>query len=431
MSKGYFIVLGGGKDQIYLIKNIIELDYKVIIFDRNKNCPGFELAEFKIHLDFINYKKVIKKLSKLKKEYNLNYQGVITMGSDIPIIINKVAKTFNLFHNSLEIAKISQNKILMKQLFKKIKVDTPCFRVVKNKEQIINFWESQKFKYLIIKPSDASGSKGVRVITSKNQIESAINNVKKNTKKNYFMVEELIEGPQLSTESILINNRIFTPAISYRDYSDVDNFLPQILENGGIVSSEYLKYKHKIELIKKKISTKTKFFNGIIKGDFVMKNGKLYLIEFATRLSGGDMSESLGPLSNGINYVRQAIKIAAKEKVQLKDLKPKYFKIISNKYFFLPQGKLEKIYGINKVNKIKGIHKIDFYYKLNSNIPKINSHGKRVGVFVVFGNKESQVKKIIDYVYNTVKFKVSNRLYSGHPRTLRKKKSNFKTINLM
>ena len=105
---------------------------------------------------------------------------------------------------------------------------------------------------------------------------------------------------------------------------------------------EFQKYKTDLELIKKKIAKKTNFLNGIIKGDFVVKNGSLFLIEFTTRLSGGDMSESLGPLSNGVNYVNQAIKIAAMKKVNINHLKPKYFRVVSNKYFFLPKGRLEK-----------------------------------------------------------------------------------------
>ena len=30
MSKGYFIVLGGSKDQLYLIRNIKKLGYKLV-----------------------------------------------------------------------------------------------------------------------------------------------------------------------------------------------------------------------------------------------------------------------------------------------------------------------------------------------------------------------------------------------------------------
>ena len=193
MFKKYFIVLGGGKDQLNLIKNIKELNYKLIVFDKNKNCPGFDFADLSFNIDFSNYKKVIKKLSELKKKFNLNYHGVITMGSDVPLIIHKIAKKFKLYCNTFKMAEVSQNKILMKKLFKKIKISSPSYKVVKDKKGIIDFWRNQNCKYLIIKPSDASGSKGVRAITSEGQIFSAINNVKKNTKKNIFMIKNLLK----------------------------------------------------------------------------------------------------------------------------------------------------------------------------------------------------------------------------------------------
>ena len=40
------------------------------------------------------------------------------MGSDVPVIVAKIAKKFDLFHSPLGIARISQNKILMKRLLK-------------------------------------------------------------------------------------------------------------------------------------------------------------------------------------------------------------------------------------------------------------------------------------------------------------------------
>ena len=433
MSNNYFIVLGGGKDQLYLIKNIKLLNYKLIVVDRKKNCPGFDEADIAVNIDFIYTKKVILKLIKLRKEFNLNYLGVITMGVDVPYIVSKIAKKFGLFHNSYRSAKVSQNKILMKKLFKKVGISYPAYRVVKNYEQILNFWKKNGCKYLVIKPADSSGSKGVQVIFSKSQIKPAINNVKKNTKKKNFIIEELIEGPQLSTESILVKKKIFTPGIVYRDYSDIKYFLPQILENGATAPSKYKRYQSEIEKVKKKIGIELKFHSGIIKGDFVIKNNKLLIIEFTTRLSGGDFSESLAPLSNGINYVKQAIKIAAKDQVKISELKSKFSKTVVNRYFFLPKGKLLKISGLDKLKKIKEVKKIDFYYDIKSKIPKIDSHGKRVGVFIIVSKDKKKINKIIDKVYRTVRFNVSNKWYLGFPSSLNKnkKKLNIPSINMM
>ena len=104
-----------------------------------------------------------------------------------------------------------------------------------------------------------------------------------------------------------------------------------------------------------------------------------------------------------------------------------------NRYFFLPKGKLLKISGLNKLKKIKEVKKIDFYYGINSNIPKIDSHGKRVGVFIIASKNKKKINKIIDKVYRTIKFNVSNKWYLGFPSSLNKnkKKLNIPSINMM
>ena len=105
----YFIVLGGSTDQLYIIKNIKELKYKTIIFDKNKNSPAFKISKLSFAIDFKKYKNVIKKLHQLKKNKDINYQGIITMGCDVPYIITKIAEEFNL-----------QSKYYISQKFRKI-----------------------------------------------------------------------------------------------------------------------------------------------------------------------------------------------------------------------------------------------------------------------------------------------------------------------
>ena len=61
----------------------------------------------------------------------------------------------------------------------------------------------------------------------------------------------------------------------------------------------------------------------------------------------------------------------------------------------------------------------------------MDSHGRRVGVFIVSGSNINQVNKIIDKIYKTIRFKVSGKWYYGLPSSLNHQKSVFETINLM
>lgn len=429
----YFIILGGSLDQLYLIKNIHELKYKCIVFDKNRNCPAKKVADIFFPIDFSQYQKVIKKLIECKKKKNINLKGIITMGCDVPLLIVKIAKKFKLQHNSIKSAKVSQNKYLMKKMLKKSKIETPNFKLIKNYTQILDFWKKKKSKYLIVKPIDSSGSKGVLIIQSKNKIKEMFEKNKNNMNKNYFIVEEFYEGLQLSSESLIYKNKIFTPGLSHRNYSENKYFLPNIIENGGTAYAGLEKYKLKIEKIKKNICKMINFREGIIKGDFIISKNRVILIEFATRLSGGDFSESVAPNSNGINYVKEAINISGNMPININNLKKKFNKVSANRYFFLPPGLLKSIKGLKKIKKIKELNKIKIFYKVNEKVPIIDNHGKRVGVFVVTGKNIKLVNSIIKKIYKIVKFNINNQWVIGNPNSLYNQKKlyhNLKPINM-
>ena len=63
----YFIILGGGLDQKYLLENVKSLGYKIILFDKNKNCFASKQVDLFLNIDFQNYKKIIFELKKFKK----------------------------------------------------------------------------------------------------------------------------------------------------------------------------------------------------------------------------------------------------------------------------------------------------------------------------------------------------------------------------
>ena len=67
----------------------------------------------------------------------------------------------------------------------------------------------------------------------------------------------------------------------------------------------------------------------------VIKEKKIYFIEIALRLSGGDFSETLIPKSTGVDIIKCAIKNAASLKVEnweLQETKEPLY--IANRYFF-------------------------------------------------------------------------------------------------
>ena len=186
-----------------------------------------------------------------------------------------------------------------------------------------------------------------------------------------------------------------------------------MIENGAINPSKNISYKKKIDFIIRRLAKKLKITNGVIKGDFVIYRKKPYLIEFATRLSGGDFSESLVPFGQGINYVKEVVRLEVYGKVEEKMLKDKFKKYVSNKYFFLKEGKLQKIINLEKVKHIKGLKKIIIFQKKNSVIKEIDQHKKRSGVFIVTGETRQKLYKNINKIYENLIFQVNGKKIKG------------------
>ena len=126
------------------------------------------------------------------------------------------------------------------------------------------------------------------------------------------------------------------------------------------------------------------------------------IIEIAARLSGGDFCESLVPLGTGVNYVESVISMALGDELDIADLKPRFSKVIANRYFFAPTGTLNAIRGLDKILSEDWLMKLKFWYRIGDLLPAIHSHGQRTGVFVVTGPDRNTVQERIDFVYRSV-----------------------------
>ncbi len=215
--------------------------------------------------------------------------------------------------------------------------------------------------------------------------------------------EEFIEGPQISTESILFNGGSCTPGFADRVYDGMQSFWPQIMENGGWMPSALSQPQRKqAEDLVVRASLALGITDGVTKGDVVMTEEGPKIIEIAARLSGGDFCESLVPLSIGVNYVEAAIRIAIGEAPDIDALKPKFQQTVVNRYFFPRPGRLVRMEGVEDVLKQDWVKKLQFWYKVGDMVPPVKSHVDRFGVFVAVGDSRQQVDHRADWVYRTI-----------------------------
>lgn len=372
------LILGAGIESTEGYLEAKKLNCKIIAVDKNQNAPSLKFADKYIKASIHNYLEILKKI----KEAKYKIDGVIAF-SDVSLVAAKLSHYLKTTSIPIKSAEITSNKFLFKKKMSNF-FNIPKFKKIKNLSEIKNLANSKKTKY-IIKPVDNSGARGVILIDKYSNLDWAYRYSMKYSKKNYLIAEEYIDGPQLSTEGIVFNGKYIHLCSFDRNYELIKKYKPFIIENGGSTPSLIGKKNYKkINAVLSKVVKKLKLKNGTLKGDLIIHKNKIYLLEVATRLSGGWLSSVTIPNSIGVNLIEFAIKNSLGIKVNKYEILPKSNKNVVQRYLFPKIGLVKSIRIKDRsLLKKKEILSFKIFIKKNFLIEKIDSHASRIGHVIV------------------------------------------------
>lgn len=406
--KKTLLILGAGTDQVYPIKIAHDLGIRVISADSNPNAQGFKLAD---EAAIVSNRDVaaLKDLCDDSSNRGFPVSGILVMGTDIPQVAAELAIYLGVPGPSFDTGIWTTNKFLMKQRLEEFGVAIPWFKLVDSFHHLCNLMREHGDGRYVIKPTDRSGARGVYIVTlDLDNLEELYADALKESIGGQVILEEFIEGDQISTESILWEGKASTPGFVDRNYEMLQRFAPSVIENGGTHPSKYGgNLKNSIKDLVERSANALGIINGVAKGDVVIaKNGTPMLIEMASRLSGGDFSESLIPLGCGVNIVKVAIQIAIGVPPQTSDLDDVWETSVANRYFFSKPGRLIAIHGVVEARNLEWVKKLDIYVTPGDYINEIKFHAGRLGVFIVVADNRAQLDERIKAIYEMVIFEV-------------------------
>ena len=396
-SRPTLLVVGGGEATEEYIK-LLSQSYNFILIDKNENCAAKSLCQKFIRCSIYDPESIIKYL--LDNEYQDQIDGVICLGTDAPVTVAKIAATLNLTSVPVDSAILTSNKILMKKVFQKLNIFTPKYKSVNELDQVTDFIEKNNYP-VIIKPDDSSGARGVFLLWNNENIEDKFLKAKNLSKTETVIVEEYIDGHQVSSESIIYNSKSYNFGFSDRNYEYISKATSSVIENGGdLPVSISTKTQIDIGACIQKLAKELKIESGVIKGDIIITKNKIYFIEIALRLSGGYFCSHKIPHNTGVNILEIATKIATNQKVKENELIVKFNRPVSQR-FFIPEGGTIVDYNANfNVNNNNIIFSnIKIQKGKLTHFPE--DHTERLGCVIASGiNKNDAIKNAETYIKN-------------------------------
>lgn len=319
------------------------------------------------------------------RKYNIS--AVVTAATDKPLVMMaRVAKELNLPFYSVETAQWSTDKYQMKQRF--IAGEVPCAkgRLVESAQ------ETADFVYpVIVKPRDNSGSRGVKLCRTQEELQSCIDEALEYSHLDSVLVEEFIEGQEYSIESLHYNGK--TEVIQFTEKKTTE--FPYNVELGHKQPANLTEnQRNAVRDVIAKIGAALHFENCPSHTELKINERGIFVIETSPRLGGDYITSTLVPLSTGINIEDQLLNIALAEPV---DTKTDRAENASGVYFFsLPEGTVTAIdEKIKDVSTWPGIVDFNLKLKVGDKVNKITSSLNRYGQFIVKAENREEIDELM------------------------------------
>lgn len=389
--KKTLMVIGGGLLQAPVIRTAKKMGCQVIVTDYNPEAIGMKDADIPIVMSTRDIQGSVR-VAKRQNEIT-PISGVLTVGTDASMTVAAVANALNLSGIKFDDAEAATNKIKMRMRFKEFDVPSPSFLPVWSLSDAKKACKILGFP-LVIKPSDNMGARGVIRINNSSEVADAFRFAKSASPSGELIIEQFMEGPELSIDAIIYNGEITITGVADR----IIEYPPYFIETGHTMPSSLSAdiLKNACDVMKQGIKA-LGLTTGAAKGDIkITKNGAM-IGELAARLSGGFMSAYTFPLSSGVDLMRAMVEVALGQEPG--NLEPVFNRVSIERAIIARPGTVKRISGLDEALKVPGIEHIFLHIKEGDSIvmpsSNVEKHGNVIAVADTLADAEAAVSECL------------------------------------
>lgn len=389
------MILAGGNDQIALIEELrrhFDGNVYIILVDMSSNVKAIPFADKFLPISTMDKEAVLNAAKAEKIDYILTACGDQPL-STMAYVSAKMGLPCYLTEKDVQNL---TNKLYMKRMMVDNGIPTSDFVSI-NKD-----WKYDDFEHLnyplVVKPVDSNGSKGVKKVENKEELEFYLKEAFKYSISGDVIVEEFnhgeevsidiyVEGTEVKLLSVISLNKIkqnkksFTIVQScYPPSFDCD--MGEVKKIGQMIVDSF--HLHDTPLLIQAIQTD--------KG--------LKVVEFSARMGGGSKFRSI-ELFSGVNIMNVYVNMVMGNKPHVEP--QRLVNNASMSFVYCNPGKFVSLSGFDELLE-KDIIKYYYTYKMpNTIIEKSDTSSDRVAGFMVVGNTADEVKEKILYANSVLK----------------------------
>lgn len=376
------MLLGGSAQQVVAIKKAKELGYKTILCDYLDDNPGQHEADV-FYLISTTDKEVVLNVAKKEK-----IDGIIAYASDPAApTAAYVAEEMGLPTNPYKSVNTLCDKALFRTFLGENGFNAPYSKGYSKKEDVYRDKCDYKLP-VIIKPVDSSGSKGVTVLHSWDELGEALEFAFSFSRGNRVIVEEFIEKKHkylIGGDVFVANGRIILWGLlnCHRD-ANVNPLVPVGKSYPLLIEKDD---EMEVQQTLQKLVDKLNLKNGAINVELVIdKNNRVWPVDVGPRNGGNMIPDLLGHIFD-VDIVEMSLKAAMGDSIEAKIIKPDKYYATHNLHSD-KDGIYEGIVFSEEIEKY--IFKKHLYKNKGDKVEYFDNASKALGIiFMEFAHRES------------------------------------------
>lgn len=386
------LVLAGGFPQIALINELKNRGITVLLADWNENPVAKKYADTYFRVSTLDT-EAIENIARQEK-----VDFLITACTDQALLtVAKVSEKLGFpcyidYQTALNVT----NKAYMKKVFEQNGISTA-------KHIILSAYDEKEIEGmnfpLIVKPVDCNSSKGVKRVENLGELKVALNQAISFSRTKSAVVEEFIEGPEISVDVYVENGIAKVLCISNNDkIADKNKF---VIFRGRCPAREYDFVKEQVRETAQQIADAFELKDTPMLIQLIFDGKKVYVLEFSARTGGGLKYLRIQRVS-GFNVIKAVVDLTLGEKphVEEKEIKHCY---IADEFIYCKSGKYDHLEGFEEL-KAEGILTDYYVFKWKgAEFDVVENSGDRVAGFTIMDNSLSGLQEKHNAVAKRIK----------------------------
>ncbi len=377
-QKKRILIVGASALQVPMILRAKELGFTVAVADMNPNAVGIPYADCFFCVSTIDAEGICEAARAF------GAQGITTVATDMPMrAIAYAGEKLGLKSISPDTALKTTDKGEMIRAFEAHGVAHPWFYILENPGEAEGL-AGQITYPCISKPTDNSGSRGVALIRSPEELEEALAYSSSCGRTGRVILEEYLSGPEVSVEAFATEGTCHILAVTDKLTTGAPHFVelghtqPTAIEPAG---------EEAIRALAAAAMKAVGIENGPAHIEIMLTADGPKMIELGARMGGDFITTDLVPLSTGVDMLGATILLSCGE---TPDVSPKFREASAVRYFQAEAGVIRAIRGVAEAEAVPGVCRVELFRAVGDTVGGIENSADRTGCIIARGADRAQ-----------------------------------------